>query len=84
MKLYAGIDLHSNNIYLSILNEEEKEILCKQIPLDTNMILNTLLPFKNDLQGVVIESTFNWYWLADALQMHGYQVHLAHPAANQQ
>ncbi len=48
------------------------------------MILNTLLPFKNDLQGVVIESTFNWYWLADALQTHGYQVHLAHPAANQQ
>lgn len=31
MKLYIGIDLHSNNIPLSILNEEEKEVFwfCK-------------------------------------------------------
>ncbi|MBC8444184.1 IS110 family transposase [Candidatus Woesearchaeota archaeon] len=84
MKLYAGIDLHSNNIFLSILNEEEKEVFCKQISLNTDLIINTLLPFKSDLQGVVVESTFNWYWLADTLQTHGYQVYLAHPAANQQ
>lgn len=84
MKLYAGIDLHSNNIYLSILNEEEKEVFCKQISLNTDLIINTLSPFKSDLQGVVIESTFNWYWLADALQTHGYQVNLAHPSANKQ
>ncbi len=59
MKLYAGIDLHSNNIYLSILNEEAKEIFCKQIPLNRDEILSTLLPFKISLQGVVIEPTFN-------------------------
>ncbi len=60
MKLYAGIDLHSNNIVLSILNEEEREVFCEQIPLDKDLIVNTLLAFKNDLQGVVIESTLYW------------------------
>jgi transposase len=33
---------------------------------------------------VVIESTFNWYWLVDALTEDGYQVHLANPAAIKQ
>jgi transposase len=33
------------------------------------------------LVGVVVESTYNWYWLVDALQAAGYQVHLANTAA---
>ncbi len=68
MKLYAGMDLHSNNILLSILNEEEKEIFCEKLPLDKETIINKLSRFKDDLEGIVVESTFNWYWLADTLQ----------------
>jgi len=30
---------------------------------------------------VVVESTYNWYWLVDGLMQAGYRVHLAHPAA---
>lgn len=84
MSLYAGIDLHSNNITLSILNEEEKEVFCKKISLDKDLILNALLQFKENLHGIVIESTFNWYWLADELMLQGYRVYLAHPPANKQ
>jgi transposase len=32
----------------------------------------------------VVESTFNWYWLVDALMDEGYRVHLANPSAIQQ
>jgi len=84
MKFYAGIDLHSNNITLSILNEEEKEVFCKKISLDKDLILNALLQFKENLHGIVIESTFNWYWLADELMLQGYRIYLAHPPANKQ
>ena len=38
----------------------------------------------NNYLGVVVESTFNWYWLVDGLMDHGYRVHLANPAAIQQ
>ena len=31
----------------------------------------------------MIESTYNWYWLADLLMEHGYKVHLANPSAIQ-
>jgi transposase len=32
---------------------------------------------------VVVESTYNWYWLVDGLMEADYRVHLAHPAAMQ-
>ena len=31
------------------------------------------------MKGVVVESTYNWYWLVDGLMDEGYQVHLANP-----
>ena len=31
--------------------------------------------------GLVVESTYNWYWLVDALMEAGYPVHLANTAA---
>src|SRR6185503_4425137 len=34
-------------------------------------------PFKPDLK-VVVESTFNWYWLVDGLQLLGFDLSLAH------
>jgi len=33
---------------------------------------------------VVVESTYNWYWLVDGLMEADYRVHLANPAAMQQ
>jgi transposase len=48
------------------------------------VILAALDPFKENLAGVVVESTYNWYWLVDGLQEQGFRVHLANPAAIQQ
>src|SRR3989442_544472 len=36
------------------------------------------------MQGLVVESTYNWYWLVDGLMEADYRVHLANPAAIQQ
>jgi transposase len=43
-----------------------------------------LEPYRDALVGVVVESTYNWYWLVDGLQNHGYRVHLANTSAIQQ
>ena len=48
------------------------------------MIKTKLLPFKAAIEGIVVESTYNWYWLVDMLMEEGYQVHLANPAKIQQ
>ena len=84
MKVYAGIDLHSSNNYLGIIDEEDKRLYQKRLPNQLDTILPALEPFKDNLEGVVVESTFNWYWLVDGLQEHGYKVHLANPCAIKQ
>jgi transposase len=33
---------------------------------------------------VVVEFTYNWYWLVDGLQEQGYRMHLANPSAIRQ
>ncbi len=84
MKVYAGIDLHSSNNYLGIIDEEDKRIYRHKLSNDLREVLNALEPFEEEIEGVVVESTFNWYWLVDGLMGHGYRVHLASPSAIKQ
>jgi len=84
MGLYAGIDLHSNNNYNGVINEHDQRVFRKKLPNKIEVILKALEPFKQELVGVVVESTYNWYWLVDGLQDQGYHVHLANPSAIKQ
>jgi transposase len=83
MKLYAGIDLHANNNYLAIIDENDTRVYKKKLPNQPDVILAELEPFRKDISGVVVESTFNWYWLVDLLMDFDYRLHLANPAAIQ-
>jgi transposase len=83
MKLYAGIDLHSNNNYLAIIDGQDKRIYQKRLPNAPDAILAELAPHRENIAGIAVESTFNWYWLVDVLMDNGYSVHLANPAAIQ-
>ncbi|HPJ67520.1 MAG TPA: IS110 family transposase [Desulfobacteraceae bacterium] len=84
MKVYAGIDLHSSNNYVGIIDEQDRRLYQKRLPNQIDHILCALEPFKETLEGVVVESTYNWYWIVDGLQEHGYRVHLANPSAIKQ
>lgn len=84
MKLYGGIDLHSNNNVIVILNEKDEAVYKKKHKNNLLEILSCLLPFRDQLQGLVVESTYNWYWLVDGLMEAGFKVHLANPAAIKQ
>ena len=84
MQTYAGIDLHSSNNFVGVINDKDKILYGKRHQNRLDDVLRALDPFKDSLQGVVVESTFNWYWLVDGLQEHGYSLHLANPSAIQQ
>ena len=84
MPLYGGIDLHANNSVIVLLNEQDEVIHQKRLPNNLTTILGQLAPYHTELQGVVVESTYNWYWLVDGLMEANYLVHLANPAAIQQ
>lgn len=83
MKIMVGIDLHSNNALCGLMDETGRRMLHKKLPCDLKVILELLQPYKERIAAIGIESTFNWYWLVDGLQDHGYHVVLANPAAMQ-
>jgi transposase len=80
----AGIDLHSNNLFCAIVNMDGKRVFEKRLPCELESVLQALKPFKRHLEKIVVESTYNWYWLVDGLQDRGYTVVLANPAAMEQ
>ena len=78
---YSGIDLHSNNSLVTVTDETDRVVAEKRLPNELSTILAFLSPWRGELAGVVVESTYNWYWLVDGLQAAGYKVHLAHCTA---
>lgn len=78
---YSGIDLHSNNSVVVVIDETDRVVFERRFPNELARILGALAPYREVLAGVVVESTYNWYWLVDGLQAAGYQVHLANTTA---
>lgn len=81
MKLYGGIDRHSNNSVIVLSDEVDRIVYRRRLPNDLSIILSELAPHREALVGLVVESTYNWYWLVDGLMAAGYAVHLANTAA---
>ncbi len=78
---YSGIDLHSNNSVVTVIDEADRVVPEKRLPNDLTKILPFLTPWQSELTGVAVESTYNWYWLVDGLQAAGFVVHLANTTA---
>jgi transposase len=78
---YSGIDLHSNNCVVVVSDESDRILVSRRVPNSLPLVLQALEPHREELLGVVVEATYNWYWLVDGLQAAGYRVHLANSAA---
>ena len=83
-QLFAGIDLHSNNVMFGIINQEGKRVAHRKLECDLTAVLGFLEPYKTQLRSLAVESTFNWYWILDGLRNAGYPIDLANPAKIQQ
>jgi transposase len=82
--MYSGIDLHSNNSVVAVIDDGDRVVAQKRLPNDIVKITGFLARWQDELAGVVVESTYNWYWLVDGLQDAGLHVHLANTAAIKQ
>jgi transposase len=84
MKLYCGIDLHSNNHWLTLIDEEDHRVYERRLLNDVAITLAELEPYRDQIVAIAVESTFNWYWLVDALMESGYAVKLVNTCAVRQ
>ncbi|SMF14077.1 Transposase [Alteromonadaceae bacterium Bs31] len=80
MSLYCGIDLHSNNSVICVINDNDKRL--KEVKIDNNidLVIKALSRYKKRLKAIAVESTFNWYWLVDGLHDAGFKVLLVNTA----
>ena len=75
--LYAAVDLHGDNGLYCLINERDERVFQQRLPNDLKRVLKALEPYRERLvKGLAVESTFNWYWLVDGLEAHGYRVQL--------
>jgi transposase len=84
MQTYAAVDLHSNNGFLAIIDETDRVLRQRKLPNKLELFVSELEPYRSTLQGVAVESTFNWYWLVDGLQRKEFPVVLVNTSAIQQ
>ena len=84
MEHFVGIDLHSSNSYIAIIDNDNRRVFKKKVKNDLENVVHVLEPQRKQIKGIVVESTFNWYWLVDGLMDNGYKVHLANPSAIKQ
>ncbi len=79
-KVVAGMDLHSNNVVIGVMDLDGKRVASGKVLCDLKEVVKFLAPYKQRLEQVAVESTYNWYWLVDGLQARKYPVVLANPA----
>ena len=92
---YIGIDLHSNNIWLSVIVNEQrpsgsvgKVIFSRSIgtqrvdgTLPEDLIKPVIERFCKDQPHIAcVEATYNWYWLAALFERNGWNLVLADPS----
>jgi transposase len=82
MGFYSGVDLHSNNCVIAVVDHTGRRLKRKRVANEVALVEAVLAPYREELMAVVVESTYNWYWLVDGLQEGCYPVRLAHPAGN--
>jgi transposase len=83
-KVVAGVDLHSNNLVIGVMDMDGKRLAHQKVECELKKVTKFLAPYKNRLEQVAVESTYNWYWLVDGLQAQKYPVVLANPAGMEQ
>jgi transposase len=69
---------------LVLIDEQDRVVYQKRLPNELAVILMELSVYRCEVEGIVVESTYNWYWLVDGLMAEGYKVHLANTTAIQQ
>src|SRR5262249_38285956 len=83
-EIVRRIDLRSNNNVTVLTDDRDKVVYQKRLTKHLPLILEQLSPYASSIEGIVVESTYNWYWLVDGLMEKGHRVYLANTAAIQQ
>jgi hypothetical protein len=67
-----------------VIDDADRVVAQRRLPNDLEKIVGFVARWQREMAGVMVESTYSWYWLVDGLLDAGFHVHLAHMAAIKQ
>jgi transposase len=76
-KYVCGIDLHARNIYACVMDEKGEILFHRNMRTDFDQFKKKMIPFLSDMT-VGVESTYMYYWLADACREKNIPFFLGH------
>ena len=62
MKRYCGIDLHSNNHVVTVIDEQDHRVYEKRLPNDLASTLRALEPYRTELEAIAVIRTMATRW----------------------
>lgn len=74
---YCGIDLHTKNMYVCILNQAGNVLVHKNIKTSPHLLDRLIKPYQQDLV-LSVECMFTWYWISDYCMQHNIDFVLGH------
>ena len=76
-KYCCGIDLHARTMYVCIMDRSGEIRFHRNLKNDFSLLQQALKPYRRSL-SVGVESTYNWYWIADGCKKEGIPFYLGH------
>ncbi len=74
---FCGIDLHARTMFVCIMDKMGEIVFQRNLKNDFKLLLQVLETHLSSI-AVGVESTFNWYWLADGCHKAGIPFYLGH------
>jgi len=76
-KYYCGIDLHARSMYVTVMDKSGKILFRRDMKNDFKIFLRYVSKYLPSM-AVGVESTYNWYWIADGCHQAGIPFYLGH------
>jgi transposase len=64
---------------VAVLDGERRDVECRRVRNELPAVSGFLEHYKEAIEAIGVESTYNWYWLVDGLMRAGFDVRLMNP-----
>jgi transposase len=76
-KHYCGIDLHTKNLYVCLIDHDGEVLVHKNIKASSEALMKLIKPYRDELV-IGVECMFSWYWIADCCEDNDIEFVLGH------
>jgi transposase len=77
--IHLGIDLHKQFSFITAMDQQGNVLTKSKVSNQRESFREFLSSYPPSNSQIVLEATWNWYWLWDLLEQQGCRLQMAHP-----